>query len=79
MGIYRSKTFRTGNSEAVRLPKEIAFGEDVELVLVRSGDVVTLYPATSTVKDMVARLNALPRPPSIEERDVEELPERHGL
>jgi antitoxin VapB len=79
MGIYRSKTFRTGNSEAVRLPKEIAFGEDVELVVIRSGDVVTLYPATCSIKDMVARLNALPRPPSIEERDVEELPERDGL
>ena len=42
MSIYRSKTFTSGNSQAVRLPKEIAYGDDVELIIVRSGDVVTI-------------------------------------
>ena len=45
MTIAKTRTFRSGNSEAVRLPKDVAFGEGVELVVVRSGDVVTLYPA----------------------------------
>jgi antitoxin VapB len=67
------------NSQAVRLPKEIAYGDDVELIIVRSGDVVTIYPAAYSLKDMVSRLEALPRPPTIEQRDVEELPERRGL
>jgi antitoxin VapB len=79
MTIARSKTFRSGNSEAVRLPKEVSFGEDVELIVVRSGDVVTLYPAALTLADMAARLAELPKPTSIEQRDVEELPERSGL
>jgi len=79
MSIYRGKTFKTGNSQAIRLPKEIAYGDDVELIIVRSGDVVTLYPATSSLKDMIARLDALPRPPSVEERDLDEIPERRGL
>lgn len=79
MSIYRSKTFKTGNSQAIRLPKEIAFGDDVELIIVRSGDVVTLYPAASSLKDMIARLDALPRPPAIEQRDIDALPERSGL
>jgi len=79
MPVARSRTFRSGNSEALRLPKDVAFGEDVELVIVRSGDVLTIYPATMTIPEMAARLRALPAPPEVETRDVEELPERPGL
>jgi len=79
MTVTKTRTFRSGNSEAVRLPKDVAFGEDVELVAVRSGDVLTLYPAAISIPEMIARLKALPVPPFIEERDDEELPERVGL
>ena len=79
MPVARSRTFRSGNSEALRLPKDVAFGADVELVIVRSGDVLTVYPATMTIPEMAARLRALAAPPAVEVRDVEELPERPGL
>ena len=79
MTVAKTRTFRSGNSEAIRLPKDVAFGEEVELVIVRSGDVLTLYPAATSIPEMIARLEALPVPPSIEERDDEELPERAGL
>ena len=79
MTTVRTRTFRSGNSEAIRLPKDIAFGEDVELVIVRSGDVMTIYPAATSVPAMIKRLRALPVPPAIERRDREELPERQGL
>lgn len=79
MSFARSKTFRSGNSEALRLPKDVAFGENVELVLVRSGDVMTVYPARATIADMIERLRDLPAPPTIERRDETELPERPGL
>jgi antitoxin VapB len=79
MTVARTRTFRSGNSEAVRLPKDVAFGDDVELVIVRSGDVMTIYPAEMSIAEMVDRLRALPAPPSIERRDDEELPEREGL
>jgi antitoxin VapB len=79
MTIAKTRTFRSGNSDAVRLPKDVSFGEGVELVVVRSGDVVTLYPAATSIPEMIARLDALPRPPSIEVRDDEELSEREGL
>jgi antitoxin VapB len=79
MTISKTRTFRSGNSEAVRLPKDIAFGENVELIVVRSGDVVTLYPAEMSVPEMIARLNAMPVPLSIEKRDDDELPERPRL
>ncbi len=79
MPIARTRTFRSGNSEAIRLPKSVAFGEDVEIIMVRSGDVLTLYPANTTLPEMIARLEALPSPPTIEVRDEDELPERSGL
>jgi antitoxin VapB len=79
MPIARSRTFRSGNSEALRLPKDVAFGTDVELVIVRSGDVLTVYPATMTLTEMASRLRELPAPPTVERRDVDELPERPGL
>ena len=45
----------------------------------RSGDVLTIYPAVVSLAEMTARLRTLPTPPAIESRDVEELPERPGL
>lgn len=79
MPVARSRTFRSGNSEALRLPKDVAYGEDVELVIVRSGDVMTIYPATTSIPAMIERLRSLPAPPTVEQRDREELPERRGL
>ncbi len=79
MTIGRTRTFRSGNSEAVRLPRDVAYGPDVELVIVRSGDVMTIYPAATSIPAMIERLRSLPVPPGIERRDDEELPERPGL
>jgi antitoxin VapB len=79
MTIARSRTFRSGNSEAIRLPRDVAFGKDVELVIVRSGDVMTIYPAAMSMPAMIERLRALPAPPTVERRGEEELPERPRL
>ena len=79
MPFAKTRTFRSGNSEAVRLPRNVAFGEDVELIIVRSGDVLTLYPVANSIPEMIARLQILPVPPAIEKLDEEELPERPGL
>ena len=79
MSIARSRTFRSGNSEAIRLPKDVAFGDDVELILVRSGDVMTVYPAASTIPEMLVRLAALPAVTVHDQRDDEDIPERSGL
>jgi antitoxin VapB len=79
MTTVTTRTFRSGNSEAVRLPKEVAFGRDVELTVVRSGDVLTIYPKRSSMAELVEHLRSLPKPSSIQVRDVEEIPERPGL
>lgn len=79
MTIARTRTFRSGNSEALRLPKDVAFGDNVELVLVRSGNVLTIYPAATTITAMLAQLRTTPAPREIERRDDEPLADRVGL
>lgn len=80
MGAYTTKTFRSGNSEAVRLPRELGFGVDVEVEITRHGDTVSVRPKSSrTMQDLVDALRKLPRPPSIQEREPIEWPERPGL
>lgn len=81
MTTVRTKTFKSGNSEAVRLPKEIAFGEGVELVAVRAGDVLTLYPAQrkQSLEKMFKALRELPSPGEVQEHDEIEIPERPGM
>ena len=53
MARARTRTFRNGNREAIRLLRDVAFGEDVELMIVRSGDVMTIYPAETSISDMI--------------------------
>jgi antitoxin VapB len=79
MPVARTRTFRSGNSQALRLPKNVAYGDDVELIVVRTGDVLTIYPAATTVPEMVTRLRELPPPPYVETRDDAEIPERSGM
>ncbi len=79
MAIADSRTFRSGNSEAVRLPRNVAFGREVEVTIVRSGDVLTIYPARKPIGELVKQLAELPRPTAIEVRDEGPLPERPGL
>lgn len=59
-----TKTFQSGNSEAIRLPKEVAFGVGVELTLTRSGDRLIAEPRPKlTPRELVARLREIGPPP----------------
>ena len=79
MTTVTSRVFRSGNSEAVRLPKGVAFGRDVEVTIVRSGDVLTITPKRLSVQEMLAALDKLPVPSEIQERDPDIFPDRPGL
>ena len=79
MSVVASRTFKSGNSEAVRLPRDVAYGRDIEVTIVRSGDVLTIFPAKPPISELVKRLADLPRPETIETRDIEPLPEAPGL
>jgi len=74
-----SRTFRSGNSDAVRLPKEITFGPGVEVEIERKGDVVTISPKRLSTKAKLESLRSLPKPSSIGKRDPFIAPKRPGL
>ena len=58
-----SKTFKSGNSEALRLPKEVAFGPDVEVTIRKVGETLTVVPKRKkTVAGVIAALEKLPKP-----------------
>jgi len=72
----QTRVFKSGNSQAVRIPAELAYQDmSLELTISRSGDVITLMPARKSMKEMAAALRALPSPP-VEERDPIEMPDR---
>lgn len=77
---FHTKTFRSGNSVAVRLPKGLEMGADIEVTAQTFGDGVWIRPAAKrqSVAEMVERLRALGPLGEIGERDAE-IPERPGL
>lgn len=80
MNAYRTKTFKSGNSEAVRLPKELGFGIDVEVEIVGHGDEVTIRrKPKKTMKELVAALREMPKPSRPMKRERIVFPKRKGL
>ena len=81
MTTANGKTFVSGNSEAIRLPKGIAYGAGTEMIIIRRGNVTTIYPKPKqAVADMVAALRRLgPPEKTVQTRDGIEFPNRPGL
>jgi antitoxin VapB len=86
MGVVDSKTFKSGNSVAVRLPKEVAFAADIRVTIERNGDVLTIRPvenpikAKARIRQMLDDLKAIGAPPDgVQPRDPFEFPDRPGL
>jgi antitoxin VapB len=72
-----TRAFKSGNSQAVRIPAELAYEDtNVELSIDRYGDVIIIAPARQNLKEMVAALRAMPKPSRIEPYEPIELPER---
>ncbi len=65
-----TKIFRSGNSLAVRLPRDIAFAEGAEVVVTRQGESIIVSPARLEMAALVARLGAAPRPASVARAEV---------
>jgi antitoxin VapB len=72
----RTRAFKSGNSQAVRIPAEIAYEDtDIELEITRLGDVITITPARKSLRDAVAALRRMPKPPG-EKRETIDIPLR---
>ena len=80
-----TKTFKSGNSVAVRLPKGFAIPEGVEVELDKTGDTVTIRLAQDSAEEQrrmlegLDALKALPKPPRILKRERIVFPKRRGL
>jgi len=80
-----TKTFKSGNSVAVRLPKGFAIDAGVEIELDKNGDVVTIRLARDVAKEkarlrkLLDDLAAIGPIGEIEEREPIEFPDRPGL
>lgn len=52
-----TKLFKNGNSQAVRIPSELAYSNwDVELVIERFGDELRIRPARRRIGDVLGKL-----------------------
>ena len=72
-----TRVFKSGNSQAVRIPAEFAYADtDMELTITRLGDVITIFPARQNLKDAVAALRKTAKPSSVEKRDPITMPHR---
>lgn len=79
-----ARTFKSGNSEAVRLPKGYGFGLGTQVSIERDGDRVVLTPAKPArdwkveAAALMADIRAIVGPEGLprEERDVDWWPDR---
>ena len=80
-----TRTFKSGNSIEVRLPRDIAFAENIAVLVERIGDEVTIRPVVDAaaekrkLTELLDDVGKLPKPPSVQEREPFEFPERPGL
>lgn len=80
-----TKTFKSGNSVAVRLPKGFEIPADTEVEISKTGNQVTIRMVEDKVEakrkmhEMLEALKALPKPARIQKRVRLEFPKRPGL
>lgn len=80
-----TRTFKSGNSVAVRLPKDFGIPAGAEVKLDRKGDTVTLRLARDPAEEkarlmkVLNELKAIGPVGEIEQREPIEFPDRPGL
>jgi antitoxin VapB len=82
MGAYESKTFKSGNSIALRLPRALGIGPNEKMIIEQQGTTFNVRHAVDPAEEkrkllkMLDDLKALPKPSSIQKREPFEFPER---
>ncbi|MFM2099115.1 MAG: hypothetical protein RLZZ366_654 [Pseudomonadota bacterium] len=80
MNSVNTKIFKSGNSAAVRLPRDFGLDIGMEVTLEKEGNQVVIQrKKRSSVAEMLQLLRDLPGPGEIQKRDSFEAPERPGL
>lgn len=59
LAVRTTKVFRNGNSQAVRIPAELAYGRtDIELEIERVGEELRIRPARQSLAGVLRRFSA---------------------
>lgn len=80
-----TKTFRSGNSVAIRLPKALGIPENVDMEIEKRGREYVFRELRdpdaekAALRKLFDDLRAIGRPGEIQERDPFEFPDRPGL
>jgi antitoxin VapB len=76
----RTRAFKSGNGHAIRIPADMAYDDmNIELEVIRSGDVITIYPARGSLKEGIEILRNMPKPTEVELLERTEVPERERI
>jgi antitoxin VapB len=86
MTAHETKTFKSGNSVALRLPKALAIGPDERMLIEQNGDVLTIRRLKDPAEEkarllaLLADLEAIGTPPDgVQTREPFDFPDRPGL
>lgn len=85
MNAVTTRTFKSGNSVALRLPRALGIEAGAEMRIEKEGDALVVRPARDPAEEkrklaeLIARLEALPAPGEIGKREPIDFPERPGL
>jgi antitoxin VapB len=75
-----TKVFKNGNSQAVRIPAEIAYPRmDIELEIERVGDEIRLRPVKRRLSGVLGKFAKMSPEIAAIDRDVQEQDEREAL
>jgi antitoxin VapB len=78
--VHTTKVFRNGNSQAVRIPAELAYeNTDVEVEIEREGDELRIRPARRSLAGVLDRFAKFGEDYMAEGRGSQEQAEREGL
>lgn len=85
LGAIETRTFKSGDSVAVRLPEELGFAPDVAVTIEQRGTTLTIKPAIDPVEEkrklteLMARLRRNGPITPVQKREPIEFPDRPGL
>lgn len=75
-----TKIFKNGNSQAVRIPAELAYSStDLDLVIERHGDELRIYPVQRRLGDVLGKLARFSPDFTVPGRGEQEQAEREAL
>jgi antitoxin VapB len=74
---YRTRLFQNGNSQAVRIPKDLAYPRsDMDMEIERQGDRLVVSPARQRLTGVAAAFRDLGADFMADGRDTPEVPDR---